>query len=465
MLTQDLVNGAIEQALKSERLSADERADLQRRKLRELVRHAAGHSAFYRDLYRSIDPDEADLTDLPTVNKATIQAEFDRVVTDPRLRLADAVEFCRRGPGSPWHLGAFAVLLSSGTSGQRGYYVYDGPALADALAQGARQSNRGADAGEAPGPQRIAAVMLIEPFDAAGLLMRLIPESLGPKRFLDIRQDFERICDQLNEFQPTFLSSFPYVLRMLSAAALAGRLRIRPARITSSGDVLTDSDRGQVRQAFGIDPFDYYCSTEVPYIAWECDAHDGLHVNADYVIVESVDARNRPVPPGRLGSKLLVTNLSNRVMPLVRYELADQVEFLPGDCPCGCPLPRFRKVLGRVEHILSLPGVQGGRVALIPEHLDHFVGGLDGLANYQIIQEAADRLKVNFIVRGGADPGQVRAALQEGLGACFRRYGVAPDLPVGYHRAEQLEPVRPGATKVCHFWNRSGTGREEEGQA
>jgi phenylacetate-coenzyme A ligase PaaK-like adenylate-forming protein len=298
--------------------------------------------------------------------------------------------------------------------------------------------------------------MLVEPYDAAGVLMGVIPESLGPKLLLDIRQDFDQICRQLDAFRPTQLSSFPYLLRLLSAAARDGRLHVRPERVTSSGDVLTPSDRQQVRTAFGTDSYDYYCSTEVPYLAWECDVHDGLHVNADYVLVEPVDAQNRPVEAGRRGERTLVTNLSNRALPLIRYEMADQVAFAEGPCRCGCLLPRLRQVAGRVEHILCLPAVSGGQVDLIPEHLDDFVGGLEGLANYQIIQEAGPRLTVNIICQQGAAPAAVEGRVREALGRCLRRYGVDPDVPLALRHVDRLEPVRPGATKVCHYWNRAG---------
>ena len=460
MLTQALVGEAIGRAMRGERLPPAAFAELQERKWRELARHAAEQSPFYRRLYRSIDPGRAALTDLPPVTKAQIQADFDEVVTDPRVRRAGVQEFCRRASGAdPWFLGSFAVAMSSGTSGVRGHYVLDGPALADAIAQGYRQGTRAPAAGPPPS-QRIAAVMLIEPFDAAGLLMRLIPDTLGSKKLIDIRQDFSVVVEQLNAFRPTLLSSFPYMLRMLGGAVEEGRLRIRPERVTSSGDVLTDSDRAFVRRAFGVEPHDYYCSTEAPYIAWECDAHDGLHVNADYVLVESVDAGGRAVPPDAPGQKVLLTNLSNRVMPLLRYEMSDQVEFLPGACRCGCALPRIRKVAGRVEHILSLPAARGGRAALIPEHVDDFVGGLDGLANYQVIQEGPARLTVNFIPQAGAAPEQVRDAIRAGLKACFRRYGVAPDLTLDFRQVGRLEPIRPGSDKVCHYWNRASAGAE-----
>jgi phenylacetate-CoA ligase len=457
MLTHELVGKAMAQAMATERMSSAGLAELQERKLRGLLRHAVDHSPFYARLYAGLDVERIALAYLPTVNKRLLQDNFDEVVTDRRLTRDGVRAFCAQPPsGPPWHLGEFAVLMSSGTSGERGHFVIDGPALADAIAAGFRQSNRGVDPRKPPEQQRIAAVMLIEPFDAAGMLMRLIPESVGPKLLVDIRQDFARVCRQLNEFQPTLLSSFPYMLRMLSEAADDGRLSIRPGRITSSGDVLTASDRACVRRSLGCEPYDYYCSTEVPYIAWEGDDHDGLYVNADYCVVESVDAAHRPVAPGRLGDKLLLTNLSNRAMPLIRYEMSDQVEYLPAGGGLAGPLPRIRTVAGRVEHTLQLPGA-AGRVPLVPEHIDEYVGGLEGLVNYQVIQEEAARLTVNYIVRPPADAITVGQTIRIGLLRCFDRYGVTPDVRIDLHAVEQLEPVRPGSTKVCHYWNRSSS--------
>jgi phenylacetate-CoA ligase len=456
MLTHALVGQAMQQALATDRMSAAELAALQDRKLRDLLRHAVAHSPFYARLYGGIDIDQAPLAELPTVNKRLLQDNFDMVVTDRRLTRDGVREFCERPPaGPPWHLGEFAVLMSSGTSGERGHFVLDGPALADAIAVGFRQSNRGAGPRQPAAPQRIAAVMLIEPFDAAGMLMRLIPESVGPKLLVDIRQNFAEVCRQLNEFQPTLLSSFPYMLRMLSEAADDGRLTISPRRITSSGDVLTASDRACVRQSLNCEPYDYYCSTEVPYIAWEGDDHAGLYVNADYAIVESVDAQNRPVPAGRLGDKLLLTNLSNRAMPLIRYEMSDQVEYLAEGAGVAGPLPRIRTVAGRVEHTIVLPGA-AGRVPLVPEHIDDFVGGLEGIVNYQVIQEEPARLTVNYIARPPADPTTAATAIRDALGRCFARYGVTPDVHLDLIAVAALQPVRPGATKICHYWNRCG---------
>lgn len=458
MLSQELVGAAMAEALASEHLPPGPLAQRQERKWRALVRHAVAHAPFYARLYQGIDVERAALTDLPVVTKEMVQDHFDEVVTDPALKLAEVQAFANqpRTDGSRWFRERFAVMLSSGTSGRRGYYIWDAQTLADAIAVGFRQSNRpGPGKAAAAAPQRIAAIMLTTAHDAAAALLRLIPEAVGPKCLIDIEEPLDSICTQLNEFQPTLLSAFPYTLRLLGERQQDGRLSIQPARLTCSGDVLTASDRAFIQQAFGRPLFNYYCSTEAPYLAWECAAHEGLHVNADYVIVESVDRHNHAVPVGQRGERLLLTNLSNQAMPLIRYVMSDQVEYMAVPCSCGCLLPRIRTVAGRVEHILHLPDACDQRVALIPEHIDAFLGGLPGLLNYQIIQQGPAQLLLNMVCAPGAASAVVAQTVSQALSDCCRRYAVdETKLQIEQRCVARLEPVRPGGTKVCHFWNR-----------
>jgi phenylacetate-coenzyme A ligase PaaK-like adenylate-forming protein len=455
MLTEAVVADAMRQAQEAERLSPEALAQLQERRLRHLLRHAVAGSPFYARLYQGIDAERARLTELPTISKEQVQQNFGDVVTDRRLRLEEVQHFGRSAlpQGFPLYQGGYVVLQSSGTSGLRGWYVWDRAALAAALATGRRQSQRSETPTKRP---RIAALLQVDPTDATFILLSLVPASVGEVRLLDIRQTLPALIVALNAFQPTHLAAYPYLLWLLGEAVREGRLQIRPERITSSADVLSASDRAALRATFGVEPFDYYCSTEVPYLAWECGAHEGLHVNADQVLLEAVDRANRPVPPGTLSDKILITNLANHTMPLIRYEMSDQVEFMTAPCPCGCRLPRIRTVAGRIENVLTLPGVGGRPVPLIEEYVDDFVGRVAGVARYQVIQEAAAQLTVNLVVRVGIPWEDARFAVLDGLDQCFRKYGVASrQLHLELHRREQLEPIEPGSRKVCRFWNRA----------
>jgi len=461
MLDQAAVSEAMQRVIANEHLSLAALEKLQTERLRELVQFAAENSQFYARHFEGLDLQNVELTDLPPVDKPIIQANFDDVVTDSRITLAEVKRFCAETSPqeTPWFLGEYCALVTSGTTGNRGNYLWDRGALAEAIAVGFRQSNHGQKPADGkPVPQRIAAIVQIDVYDATNILLSMIPPAVGSKRIVDIRQDFDEICAELQKFQPTVLASYPYMLWLLAEAQADPDhpLDIHPERITSSADVLNQSDRNAIQRAFGVDPHNYYCSTEFPYLCWECGAHEGLHVNADSLILESVDTQNRPVPPGQLGDKVLVTSLSNRVLPLIRYEMSDQIESMTAPCPCGCRLPRVRTVAGREEHILSLPGADGNIVRLIEEYVDDIIGPKPEVATYQVIQESPDRFTINAIGREGYTWEQVRDAITDGLAECFSKYGVAGDLvDINLRNTDRLEPITPGSSKVCRFWNRS----------
>ena len=108
-----------------------------------------------------------------------------------------------------------------------------------------------------------------------------------------------------------------------------------------------------------------------------------MHLFDDMCIVENVDDDCRPVPPGEIGSRLLVTNLFNCAEPLIRFEVTDLVTTEPEPCPCGRTLMRLRSLQGRAEDVLCLDGVavhplQFGVVTADPD-----------VREFQVVQEGA----------------------------------------------------------------------------
>src|SRR5436190_24310157 len=83
-----------------------------------------------------------------------------------------------------------------------------------------------------------------------------------------------------------------------------------------------------------------------------CPQGQGMHVQMDWAILEVVDRQNQPVPPGRPGEKVLLTNLYNSVQPFLRYEISDVVTLSPDPCPCGSPLPLILRVEGRTDEVV-----------------------------------------------------------------------------------------------------------------
>jgi phenylacetate-coenzyme A ligase PaaK-like adenylate-forming protein len=145
----------------------------------------------------------------------------------------------------------------------------------------------------------------------------------------------------------------------------AGRLRVSPQMLVTIAELRTPEMTRRLQEAFGVHPFDAYGCTEGLWGA-ECEHHQGIHLFEDSTLVENVDADGHPVPAGEPGARLLVTNLSNLVQPLLRLEVTDLVTLDPDPCPCGRTLVRVSTIHGRSDDVLSLPAGDGGRIAVHP---------------------------------------------------------------------------------------------------
>jgi phenylacetate-coenzyme A ligase PaaK-like adenylate-forming protein len=168
-----------------------------------------------------------------------------------------------------------------------------------------------------------------------------------------------------------------------------------------------------------------------------------LHLNADWVLLEPVDARGHAVPAGVCGATTWLTNLANHVQPLIRYDIGDRVTLHAQPCACGSPLPAM-DVQGRADDMLRLHDARGRAVLLPPLALVTVLEDA-GVLDFQLVQTGARSLRLG-IGRGHAesDARHARDALREYLG----RQGLAGvrielqrDMPRRTGRSGKLQRV------------------------
>ena len=155
-------------------------------------------------------------------------------------------------------------------------------------------------------------------------------------RVFSLQRPLSELVAALNAFDPAVLTSYPSALELLADEQLAGRLQVRPVIVELGGESLDDDARARIAAGLGGALHDAYSASECMAMAYDC-AHGWLHVNSDWVILEAVDADGRPTAPGEASHTVLLTNLANRVQPIIRYDLGDTVLARPDPCPCGNP--------------------------------------------------------------------------------------------------------------------------------
>lgn len=173
-----------------------------------------------------------------------------------------------------------------------------------------------------------------------------------------------------------------------------GAEAIRPRGIISTAMVLHPWQRRVIEEVFDCKVTNRYGCEEVSLIACECERHEGLHINSDGVYVE-IEREGRPAEPGEAG-QVVVTDLTNRGMPMLRYQVGDVAVPTDRICSCGRGFPMLQQIEGReADYVVTARGELVSGISLT----ENFAMLVPGVAQIQILQEAVDRF-VFRIVRG-----------------------------------------------------------------
>jgi phenylacetate-coenzyme A ligase PaaK-like adenylate-forming protein len=226
-------------------------------------------------------------------------------------------------------------------------------------------------------------------------------------RRLSVADPLPHLVEALNACQPQVLAGYPSIVHLLAGEQLAGRLQIAPRIVTTSSELRTAEVAERIERAFGVRPFDLYGTTEGLW-GMECEHHDGIHLFEDFCIAENVDADGRPVPDGEPGARLLVTNLHNRTLPMIRFEVSDVVTLDRSPCACGRTLPWLRAVHGRLDDVLDLPGAGGARVPVHPTQFS-VVAGDPAVRQFQV-RGRGDGVRILLVLDGDAAAAEERIA-------------------------------------------------------
>jgi len=371
-------------------------------RLAMLVADARARSPLYRDAYGDVPAGAPTLLDLPVMTRRQLMDRFDDWATDRRLTRATVERFLAdRGSVGERLLDRYTVWKSSGSTGEPGIYVQDDDAIAVYDALIAVQLTRPDLAAQCVGGFMTrggrAALIAATGDHFASIaswerVCRAAP-GLGARGF-SIQSPVRELVDALNAFAPAFVATYPTMLVVLAEERAAGRLTFAPSLAWSGGETLSASTHRALQSAFGCPVVNEYGASECLSIAFSC-REGTLHVNADWVIVEPVDADYRPVPVGESSHTVLITNLANRVQPIIRYDLGDSVRMERARCPCGSPMPAL-EVQGRCDEILRLPGRDGTPRHVLPMALTTVIEEASDVHRFQVVHDGGRTLRLRM---------------------------------------------------------------------
>ncbi len=391
---------------------------LRDQRLRSLMRTAKDRSPWHARRLAQIDPDTvtgADLSAIAPMTKDDVMANWDEIVTDRRLtlELAEAHLAKVASDGPAYLLGDYQVLTTGGSSGTRGVFVWDFEGwlsyalVRDRAALWLQQHDGHSES-------RRAMVAASHATHATFVLARTFAGSpqLGVTRSFPVTLPLAQIVEGLNEFQPTDLFSYTLMLRRLAEEMQLGRLCVSPSYLNCAGEPLTAETRAEIEDAFRCPLSNIYAATEVSIIARSYPGSPGLHLNEDIAVYEPVDADYRPVEPGERATKMLVTNVVNHVLPLIRYELSDEIRMLTEPNPDPWTGRRIADIEGRSDDVF----VYDGGIEVHPHLFRSAFGRRRGVAEYQV-RQTANGAEIALRAPSSIDTDVLTQELVDGLAA------------------------------------------------
>lgn len=444
--------------LRDYRRGAVEIASLRQERLARLIGFARDKSPYYRKLYERLPATVTDLRMLPPVAKSDLMEKFDEWVTDPAVKRRDAEAFV----SDPARIGTlfmnrFVAFATSGTIGRPAVFLHDGDAarVYAALAAVRRLPSLLA-------PRTLRSILLQGGRTAMvvtagghftssvieGLFRRRHPILARRSRAFSILAPLPVLTRALTDWRPAILGGYPTAILLLAQEQAEGRLKIHPGVVLTGAERLTPFARERISATFRCPVRDTYAASEFMGIAFDC-RHGRLHVNADWLILEPVDAAYRPVPPGRPSHTCLLTNLVNRIQPILRYELGDSVTFAPAPCPCGNALPVI-EVAGRSDETLCFRGPGGETIQVLPMAIATLVEETPGVRTYQAIQKGPSSL----ILRIEEVPGFERRIVADAVAVRLRGYLAAQGFPwITVAATEEMPRRDPAGGKLRQVYS------------
>jgi len=373
----------IDNLCRTQYYSESELKALQEEKLRRLISHAYQNTPFYRHLFNKIKikPHDIrtieDLHKLPILSKSIVRENMNNLI----IRNNEKISF-RKTSGStgiPLRICTnrdarlieqalfYRFLFNLGYQwGDSTLTIWGGMAFASGLSK----------------------------------LRKKISRMLFNGKFVDAYRLSDDVIEStlmyIKNNPPKILEGYASAVYLLALEAMRRNIQVKIPIVLTSAEILFSFQRKIIEEAFKAQVFNFYGCGEVNSIAFECVAHNGLHVASEHVILEILDDGGRPTNDT---GRVVITNLDNYAMPLIRYENGDLAKWKNGKCTCGCATPRLEKLEGRVYDFIEGPNGVKVHAAFFARCI---IGELDFARKYfikefRIIQKEIDNLCWEFV--------------------------------------------------------------------
>lgn len=255
-------------------------------------------------------------------------------------------------------------------------------------------------------------------------------------------KDLEEYFRKLQHVKPKYF--YGYVSMLVQFATFVADCKLDPPCtlkcIITTAEVLTHNDKAFLEQVFQCKVYNEYGCGEIGTIAHECECGK-LHINDENIIIEIIGEDGDPVQPGQTG-EVVVTELNNYAMPLIRYRMADYGVLSLETCACGRGLTVLDKIIGReYDFLINSAGQKfhGEFFLYIIEDIKKAGALLKGV---QFVQDSVNKLTINIVPQGKLDPSFKKIIVERIHG------GFDSEVKVNINEIDHIEREASGKLRV-----------------
>jgi phenylacetate-CoA ligase len=355
--------------------------DFQNKKLKELINHSYHNVPYYHDLFKSLSlhPDDIksteDLIKLPVLTKQDIRRSPEKFLAI-NTNTKNTLKMITSGSsGEPFEffvdknsLSIFRAILFRGW-GFAGYNVGDKIATI---------------AGSSVLPKKMS---------PSKKLIYLANRDIPLSSYGMNNEQVSKYVTRLVKFNPKYIFGYPSSIKIVADYINKKDIKkINPYAVMTTAETLTKNTRDSISEAFNCDVFDQCGCNDGGESLCECSKHEGYHIGVERSVHEFINDEDETVANNEIGHVVL-TELWNYSMPVIRYDAGDMA--MPTDelCSCGRGLPLVKKIFGRTVEQIVLPNGN-----LLPGLVfTDILEKIEGISNYQIIQEKVDKFTVIIV--------------------------------------------------------------------
>ncbi len=379
--------------------------------LQNLLEHAITHSRYYQSRCRSIDLSTLTLDNLkqiPPSTKKDILENWDEMICVQSITKQKAEHhlklFRDNMIDNPFYHNNYYVTATGGSSGLRGLFAWNLDYFADIACVVFRYQMR--DEASYSKLRKIAVLTAPTLIHASPPLFTLQMSSTDELHFLAADLPITTLTQQLNELQPSHLYGYSSVIAELANQQLHGTLSITPTRVATNSELLDDEDRHRIQKAWEVIVNNMWGSVEMGIAGIESDEHKGLILSEDMIIFEPVDEQLQPVQAPQDAKKLIITNLFNKTLPLIRYVVDDVVEIIEADYTAYRIAKHIR---GRTDDWFNYHDLK-----IHPMVFRHTLGQDTNISEY-LVEQTIDGAIIRIVTTGIVDATRIAQQIEHSL--------------------------------------------------